>query len=84
MKFAIRASSAKEEMKALCEEFGISRPTGYLWLARYRECERLEDVVEKSRRPHAIPAKTEADKEQRVIELRKQYPDWERRNLPYC
>jgi transposase InsO family protein len=76
LKFAIRASSGKEEMKALCEEFNISRPTGYLWLRRYQECERLEDVVEKSRRPHAIPMKTEADKEQRVIELRKQYPDW--------
>jgi transposase InsO family protein len=76
LKFAIRASGGKEEMKALCEEFGISRPTGYLWLARYRECERLEDVVEKSRRPHGMPAKTRADKEQRVIELRKQYPDW--------
>jgi hypothetical protein len=31
VKFAIRANSGKEEMKALCREFEISRPTGYLW-----------------------------------------------------
>ena len=76
LKFVVRASSRKEEMKALCDEFGISRPTGYLWLKRFRESERLEDVVEKSRRPHQIATKTATNKEQRVIELRQQYPDW--------
>jgi transposase InsO family protein len=76
LKFAIRANSGKEEMKALCEEFGISRPTGYLWRARYRESERLSEVVEKSRRPQGIPHKTDSAKEQRVLELRQQYPDW--------
>jgi transposase InsO family protein len=76
VKFAIRASSGQEEMKALCKEFEISRPTGYVWLQRYRECERVEELKEKSRRPHRSPRQTEAEKEQRVIELRKQYPDW--------
>jgi len=76
LRFVIRASSGKEEMKALCEEFGISRPTGYLWLKRYRKSERLNEILEKSRRPHESPHKTKAAKEQRVIELRKQYPDW--------
>ncbi len=76
IKFAIRANSGKEEMKALCAEFGISRPTGYLWRARYRESQRLEGVVEKSRRPHASPNKTEESRERRVIELRQERPDW--------
>jgi len=76
VKFAIRASSGQEEMKQLCEEFGISRPTSYLWRARFRENQRLEEVVEKSRRPHASPHRTDAGKEQRVLELRRERPDW--------
>ncbi len=27
----------EESMKALCERFGISRETGYVWLRRYRQ-----------------------------------------------
>jgi transposase InsO family protein len=76
IKFAIRASSGQESLTALCREFGISRPTGYLWRQRYRQCQRLEELVEHSRRPHHSPAQTAGEKEQRVIALRQQYPDW--------
>jgi transposase InsO family protein len=81
IKFAIRASSGKEEMKALCQEFEISRPTGYLWLKRYRECERIGELAELSRRPHLSPNQTGAEQEQRVLALRQQYPDWGARKL---
>jgi transposase InsO family protein len=81
MKFAIRASTGREEMKALCEEFEISRPTGYLWLRRYQQGERLDELREKSRRPHRSPTQTEAATEQRVLALRGQYPDWGARKL---
>ncbi len=76
IKFAIRAGSGQEEMKALCREFEISRPTGYLWLKRFGECERIEELREKSRRPHRSPKQTGLEIEQRVIALRQQYPDW--------
>src|ERR1700724_1801004 len=76
MKFAIRASSGKEEMKALCREFEISRPTGYVWRERFRECERIEELREKSRRPHRSPKQTAWEIEERGIGLRQQYPDW--------
>jgi transposase InsO family protein len=36
---------------ALCAEYGISRTTGYKWLARYRE-RGPEGLVEQSRAPH--------------------------------
>lgn len=81
VKFVIRASSGQEEMKALCQEFEISRPTGYSWLQRYRECERLQELAEVSRRPHRSPKQTGAEKEQRVIALRHEYPDWGARKL---
>jgi len=76
MRFAIRANSGQEEMKALCREFEISRPTGYVWRKRFRECERIEELREKSRRPHRSPKQTEPEIEQRVMALRQQYPDW--------
>jgi transposase InsO family protein len=76
VKFAIRASSGHEEMKALCREFEISRPTGYLWLKRFRECDRIEELREKSRRPQRSPNQTKSEIEQRLIALRQQYPDW--------
>lgn len=81
LRFAIRASSGREEMKALCQEFEISRPTGYLWLKRYRECERLQELTEVSRRPHRSPHQTAGEIEQRVVALRRQYPDWGARKL---
>src|SRR5258708_1575340 len=81
MEFAIRGSSGKEEMKALCEEFEISRPTGYRWLERYRSCSQMQDLAEISRRPQHSPAETPAAIQQRVIELRQQYPDWGARKL---
>jgi transposase InsO family protein len=81
LRFAIRANSGQEEMKALCEEFEISRPTGYLWVKRYRECERLQELAEVSRRPHRSPRQTAPEIEQRVVALRRQYPDWGARKL---
>ncbi len=76
VRFVVRAASGEEEMKGLCEEFGISRPTGYLWLKRYRGCERLEELGEKSRRPERSPGRTEEKIEERVVGLRKSHPDW--------
>ena len=37
MEFVVRAHQGKEKLSRLCAEFGISRPTGYVWLKRYRE-----------------------------------------------
>ena len=48
MRFVIAASEDDAEMSAVCAEFGISRPTGYKWLARYA-AEGLEGLKERSR-----------------------------------
>jgi transposase len=37
VRFVVLASRAERPFSALCAEFGISRPTGYLWLGRYRQ-----------------------------------------------
>jgi putative transposase len=72
MQFVIRATSRTERLSALCREFGISRPTGYLWRRRYEQCGTLTEIRERSRRPHGSPSRTGSRQEQRVIALRKQ------------
>jgi len=72
MQFVIRAMSGTERLSALCREFGISRPTGYLWRRRYEQSRTLTQVQERSRRPHHSPTRTGSDWERRVVELRKQ------------
>src|ERR1700678_4575572 len=81
LEFVVRASSGEEEMKSLCREFEISRPTGYSWLERYRQCAQLQDLAEISRRPKSSPRETATAVQRRLLELRRQYPDWGARKL---
>lgn len=80
MQFVIRASSGKERLAALCREFRISRPTGYLWRRRYESSRTLTELEEHSRRPHSSPSRTAVSKEQRVVALRQQ-TGWGARKL---
>ncbi len=62
------------------EEFNVSRPTGRLWLQRYRE-QGIGGIAERSRAPQHRPTQTPARLEAQVVELRRQYPDWGARKL---
>jgi transposase InsO family protein len=72
MQFVIRATSGAERLSALCREFGISRPTGYLWRRRYEQSRTLTEIGERSRRPHHSPTRTGPRQQRRVMALRKQ------------
>ena len=72
MQFVIRVVSGKEALAGLCREFGISRPTGYLWRARYEQAGSLTGLGEQSRRPHRSPTRTAEWKERRVVALRQE------------
>jgi transposase InsO family protein len=78
--FAVAAVRGEKAMSAFCGEFGMSRPTGYLWLKRYREAG-IGGIAERSRRPRSMPAQTAWEKEEQVIALRLRYPDWGARKL---
>jgi len=66
MRFVIRATRGTETLAALCREFGISRPTGYLWRRRYQQAGSLTGLCERS------PRRTAAWQQQRVVALRQQ------------
>ena len=62
LSFAVCAVRGEKPLAALCAEYGISRPTGYLWLKRYREAG-IGGIAERSLRPHSMPAQTAWEKE---------------------
>jgi transposase InsO family protein len=59
-------------MVELCERYGVTRPTGYKWLARYRTggAAALED---RSRAPVHSPGRTAVEVELLVLAARRQY-----------
>lgn len=73
IRFVARALGGGERLSALCREFGISRPTGYLWVKRYQEAGSFQALEEKSRRPHRSPNRTPEQLEQEVVQARRQY-----------
>lgn len=78
--FVIRAIKGSESISELCREYGISRPTGYEWIRRYKKQGTLSDVVEFSRRPHHSPNETSIELQGRIIALR-QKDGWGARKL---
>src|SRR5215211_7651161 len=59
---------------ALCRSFGISRKTGYTWLARAAQGETAGG--DRSRRPHSSPRTTPAAVEAAVRAKRLDQPAW--------
>ena len=80
VRFVVLASRAERPFSGLCAEFGISRPTGYLWLGRYRQ-QGVEGLCEHSRRPHLNPQQTELRLEAAVVAARMSFPDWGARRV---
>ena len=72
IRFAADFASGQWSMTELCERYGVTRPTGYKWVARHRAGgERaLED---RSRAPHHCPHRTDAEMEALVIAARREY-----------
>jgi transposase InsO family protein len=62
----------------LCERFGVSRQTGYKWLARFALGEELAD---RSRRPLSNPLRCSDDLELAVLSVRDEHPAWGARKI---
>src|SRR5512144_1662588 len=67
---------------AVCRQFGISRKTGYKWLARAATGERA--FPDRSRRPHASPRLTPPEIEAAVLAKRAEHPAWGGRKLHHA
>jgi transposase InsO family protein len=67
--------------RELFRRFGISPETGYKWLGRWVAGEELAD---RSRRPHASPARCDAQIEAAVLVVRDGHPAWGARKIVRC
>ena len=77
--FVAFAAQEGANVSALCDQYGISRKTGYKWLARAAAGDRT--LADRSRRPRASPTQTRPDLEARILELRADHPAWGGRKL---
>ena len=59
----------------LCARYGVSRKTGYKWIARFEE-EGRRGLADRSRAPHRCPHKIDAALAKVLCEARRQHPSW--------
>ena len=64
-----------ESMSSLCEEFGISRKTGYKIFERYRQIG-VKGLSDRSRRPHRHANQLPLVVEKSIVGLKREYPSW--------
>ena len=64
-----------EKMAVLCQEFGISRKTGYKIYDRYKDTG-VRGLSDRSRRPYRHANQLPMAVEKTIIRLKKEYPSW--------
>ena len=79
-RFVVEYDLLELSMAELCRKYGISRKTGYKWVAR-ADVGGLGSLVNLSRAPHAHPNELSAKLEEAIVALRQQHPTWGPRKL---
>src|SRR5262245_29285998 len=64
----------------LCARYGVSRKTGYKWLARHHE-DGPSGLLERSRRPHCCPHATPRETVDLLLDARHHHPTWGAKKL---
>ena len=75
MKFIAACIEETESHAALCRRYGISRKTGYKWIARY-EAQGAAGLAERRPVARQSPHKVPGELADAVVGLRKEHPTW--------
>jgi len=75
IRFVMLAQSARFTVSELCEQFGISRKTGYKHLERYA-ADGLKGLAVRSHRPHQFPQRTDTAVEALILAERRRHRTW--------
>jgi transposase InsO family protein len=75
MRLMIAVEEGEESFAAVCRRFGVSRKTGYKWLARYREAG-VGGLIDLSRAPLHRPQAMPPSLAGRCLEVRRAHPTW--------
>lgn len=78
--FVEACRSGRWSVAEACRRFGVSRKTGYKWLARY-EAEGVAGLADRSRRPHRVSYATDEAVVAALVAERRTYPYWGVRKL---
>ena len=76
--FVQAAAGNSRNFSALCREFGITRKTGYKWIARSQNGETMQN---RSRKPHSVANRTAPEIEQQIVAIRQTHPGWGARKI---
>lgn len=79
-RFVLDVLEGRFTMSELCYRYGVSRKTGYKWVARYQARGR-EGCSDRSRAPQLHPNATDPKIAARIIKLRRKNPSWGARTL---
>jgi putative transposase len=80
LRFVFEYDASERTMTELCQHYGISRETGYIWLRRYRATG-VAGLIERHRAAQRHPNQTPEDIERMVLELRQAHMRWGPRKL---
>lgn len=78
--FVLLATQDGANVRELCRRYQFAPATGYKWIQRYREGG-LAALEDRSRRPHASPARTDAAIEAQALAVRDAHPTWGGRKI---
>jgi transposase InsO family protein len=80
LRFVLACLKEEDSMSALCRRYGVSRPVGYKWLARYKNGGEA-GLVDRGCAPRTHPNQVEAKLERRILAMRAEHPSWGARKL---
>ena len=75
IQFIVEATHGPGSIAELCRAFGISRKTGFKWLARYDELG-VCGLVDRSRAPHTHPNAIPPGIVEQLVAVRQAHPTW--------
>jgi transposase InsO family protein len=75
MRFVMAIERQEEAFAAVCRRFGVSRKTGYKWLARYQDAG-VAGLIDHSRAPHDHPQAMTEETIARCLSVRREHPSW--------
>src|SRR5262245_36710318 len=73
--FVLKALAKDEPVTELCRRFGISRKTGYKWLARFK-AQGIDGLVDESRRLLSSPNAVSLEMPREILEIRRSHCSW--------
>lgn len=73
--FVLRSLGKNVSLVGLCQEYGISRKTGYKWRERFIQ-EGLGGLHDDSRRPHSSPGSLSEEQICEIIKFKGAHPHW--------